>query len=84
MIIAPCDGAPCGRVRKIGVSPLYSEYYLVKSICYRLIPEYGRALARALGGRATLAVMDPAEGRECAPRHAAAAMARATYPHITI
>ncbi len=37
-----------------------------------------------MGGRATAAVMDPAEGRECAPQHAAESMARATYPHITI
>ncbi len=70
--------------RKIGDRPLYSEYYLVKSICYRVAPECGRAHLRALRERATVAVMDPAEGREGAPRHAADAMARATYPHITI
>ena len=37
-----------------------------------------------VGGCATVVVMGPAEGRECAARHAAEAMARATYLHITI
>ncbi len=37
------------KLAKIGVSPLYSGYYFVKSIRYRPIPECGRGPREGVG-----------------------------------